>query len=144
MSEEHLISVDSEELAKRCVEICTERKAVDIILFDVREKTILADFYLVCGATSLPHIRALADNLRRDLLALGMRPRGEDGDPASHWVVLDYGILIVHILDPERREFYRLEQLWDDRKVIFRGGAAPAPAPAPRRPLQAPQSNSEE
>lgn len=144
MSEEQLISIDPEELARRCVDICMERKAVDIILFDVREKTILADFYLVCSGTSLPHIRALADNLRRELLAGGLRPRGEDGDAASHWVVLDYGVLIIHILDPERREFYRLEQLWDDRKVVFRGGAAAPPAPAPRLPLRAPKQNSEE
>ncbi len=120
MTASNLIVQDPEALARRCVEACLEHKAVDVLLFDVREKSILADFYLVCSGTSMPHIRALANHIRQAMLEEGLRPRGQDGGPESCWIVLDYGVLMVHILDPELRGFYGLEQLWDDRKIIFR------------------------
>ena len=124
MTASGLITQDPEALAHRCVEVCLEHKAVDILLFDVREKSILADFYLVCSGTSMPHIRALASGIRSAMLEEGLRPRGQDGEPDSRWIVLDYGVLMVHILDPERRGFYGLEQLWDDRKIVYRSDSA--------------------
>jgi len=121
---------DSEAIARRCVAICEEHKAADIKLFDVHEKTILADYFIVCSGTSLPHLRALAEHIRRTLLDEGISPRGRDGNPSSQWLVLDYGIIIVHIMTPEVRRFYGLENLWDATKLIYQGGA---PLP-PERP----------
>lgn len=113
------------ELAQACLAVCQEKKAEDIILFDVQGKTILADYFLVCIGNSRPHIRALAEHLKTVMLEHGLRPRGQDGVPGStQWVVLDYGSIIIHILDQEAREFYRLEELWDDRKIIFRSSDA--------------------
>ena len=124
MSQNEVKTTDEESLARRCIEVCEERKAADILLFDVREKSILADFYIVCSGTSMPHIRAIGDNIRKAMLENGLRPRGQDGVPGSRWLVLDYGSLLIHILDPEMRNFYNLEELWDDRKIIYRGGSA--------------------
>lgn len=129
MTEELLDINDSEAVVRKCVEICEQHKAADILLFDVRDKTILADFFLVCSGTSLPHLRALAEHIRRTLLDYGIQPRGRDGNPSSQWLVLDYGIFIIHILMPELRRFYALEDLWDKSKVIYSGGL---PLPAPR------------
>ena len=112
----------TEALARRCVEVCEERKASDILLFDVRENSILADFYLVCSGGSMPHIRAIAENLRLAMGAEGLSARGQDGLPGSRWMVLDYSSIMIHILDPEMRVFYRLEELWDERKILYRGG----------------------
>ena len=125
---------DTEKIARRCVEICEEHKAADIQLFDVRENSILADFFIVCSATSLPHLRALADRLRHTLVDEGVKPRGLDGNPSSQWLVLDYGVIIVHIMMPDMRRFYALEDIWDKSKVIYSGGA---PLPA-ERPTMAP------
>ena len=96
MTEANLENIDPEVIAKKCVEICEQHKAADIVLFDVREKTILADFFLVCSGTSLPHLRALAEHIKRALLDEGIKPRGRDGNPSSQWLVLDYGIIIIH------------------------------------------------
>ena len=125
---------DTEKIARRCVEICEEHKAADIQLFDVRENSILADFFIVCSATSLPHLRALPDRLRRTRVDEGVKPRGLDGNPSSQWLVLDYGVIIVHIMMPDMRRFYALEDIWDKSKVIYSGGA---PLPA-ERPTMAP------
>jgi len=70
----------------------------------------------------MPHIRAIGENIRKAMLEEGLRPRGQDGVPGSRWMILDYGSVLVHILDPEMRNFYNLEELWDSRKILYRGG----------------------
>ena len=115
-----------EEIAMRCVKICEEKKAADIVLFDKSKDSILADYFLVCCGTSLQHIRALADNLRRTLQEQGVRPRGQEGG-SSQWLVLDYGIIIVHIMTPEMRRHYCLEELWDRNLIVYQGGEALPP-----------------
>jgi ribosome-associated protein len=119
--------LDSLELAKLAVATCEATKAQDILLFDVHENTIVADYYLVCSGTSMPHINAIAEHVRRALADQGVLMRGQDGRAESRWMVLDYGVLLVHILEPEMRNFYALEELWDESKIVMRvkGGAAP-------------------
>ncbi len=122
---------DSETLARRCVAICEERKAEEILLFDVRESSILADYYLICTGTSAPHISAICNHLRQDLAREGYLPRGREGDPSSHWVIVDYGVVLVHILDADRRRFYRIEELWENGHLIYRSEEPPAPPTSP-------------
>ncbi len=117
---EQAIDADTLDLARRCVQVCEDTKAKDILLFDLREKTIVADYYIVCSGTSMPHIRAIAEHVRKAMSERGLRPRGMDGQPESRWMVLDYGLILVHILEPEMRNFYALEQLWDEGRIIER------------------------
>ena len=125
------VPLDSLELAKLCVAACEATKARDILLFDVHENTIVADYYLVCSGTSMPQINAIAERVRRTLADHGVFMRGQDGRAESRWMVLDYGVLLVHILEPEMRNFYALEELWDESKIVMRvkgdgtAGAAP-------------------
>ena len=112
------------ELADLVVRTCEDTKAQNVLLFDVHENTIVADYYVVCSGTSMPHIRAIAEHVRRALAEQGIRPRGIDGEPESRWTVLDYGTVLVHILEPEMRNFYALEELWDETKIVYRSGDA--------------------
>ncbi|MCQ2396812.1 MAG: ribosome silencing factor [Lentisphaeria bacterium] len=113
--------LESLDIAKMCVQTCEDTKEQDILLFDVRERqSMVAEYYIVCSGTSMPHIRAIADHVKKTLVEAGLRPRGADGDPESRWMVLDYGLVLVHILEPEMRNFYQLEELWDESKVIYR------------------------
>jgi len=121
------LSQDSEALARRCVEVCVGRKAEDVMLFDVRQSSILADHYLICTGTSTPHINAICHHLRQELAKEGVLPHGREGDAASHWVVMDYGAVLVHVLDPDRRRFYRIEELWETGQRVCQV-AAPAAA----------------
>ena len=111
-----------EQIARSCIAICEEKKAADIVLFDVRENSILADYYLVCCGNSMPHVRAIAESLRRTLLSEGFKPRGLDGAPASQWVVLDFSNILIHVMTPDMRRHYCLEELWDKRLIVFQGG----------------------
>jgi ribosome-associated protein len=114
--------MDSEALAKRCVEICEDRKAVSVVLYDVRKQSVLADYYLVCTGNSEPHLRAIASHLQRDLAEEGVPARRVEGRAASHWLVLDYGLILIHIFAPELRQYYKIEELWGADSVVHRGG----------------------
>ena len=129
------LQMEPEELANLCFDICEEKKAADILLFDVRDKSIIADYYLVCSGTSLPHILAIGDNIRKSLNAKGVLARGQDGEPGSKWMILDYGTVLVHILEPQMRNFYALEQLWAEERIVRRGGQ-PLPMTFQQTPVQ--------
>ena len=111
--------IDSEALARRCVEICEDRLAENVLLFDVRNNSILADFYLICSGKSDPHVRAIKGHIDQNLSKDGMHPR-VDGRPSSQWIIMDYSAVLIHIMGPDRREFYKLEELWDSEKIIYR------------------------
>lgn len=112
-------ATDIGTLARQCAEICEERKAEDIRLYDVSGASMLADFFLICTGKSDPHIRAIRDHLQTDLGENGVKALRVEGTPASHWTVLDFGALLVHILNPEMREYYLLEELWDKARLIY-------------------------
>jgi ribosome-associated protein len=83
---------------------------------DVREQTILADYFVLCTGTSTTHIQSIARNVLDKMRENKFRSRPE-GDAASFWVVLDYGDAILHVMGEETREFYDLERLWAEAKI---------------------------
>jgi ribosome-associated protein len=94
------------------------KKAEDIVLLDVRGLTTLADAFLICSGRSHRQVTAIAEHTLRDLKKNGIRPLSTDGLQEGHWVLLDYGHIIIHVFyDPVRR-FYDLEGLWSDAKRI--------------------------
>ncbi len=97
-------------------------KVQDLTVLDVREKTTIADVMLVGSGTSNRHLQALVDRVDDAMSARGMEPLGREGSPGSDWVLIDYGDVIVHVMLPETRAFYDLEQLWS--------GASPQQAEA--------------
>jgi ribosome-associated protein len=100
------------------VDMLEERQASDILLMDVRRVTILADFFIICSASSERQLGALARELPRQLKADVGRPLSVEGEPESGWMLIDYGDVIVHLFLPEIRRFYDLEGLWKDAQTI--------------------------
>ena len=133
-----IANIQINKTARKCIEVCEAKKAANIILFNVQDNNILTDYYLVCCGLSQPHIRAIASALRREMLDNGIKLRGVDGASAnSQWLVLDFGSVIVHIMTPEMRQRYMLENLWDKRLIVFQGGE-----PMPEvRPDATPEDN---
>jgi ribosome-associated protein len=97
-----------------------ERKAEDILLLDVQQITILADYFIICSATSRRQINALSGDLSRQLKAEVGRPLSVEGEADSGWVLVDYGDVVVHIFSPEVRKLYDLEGFWHEAKTIVR------------------------
>lgn len=106
------------ELANTIVSILDNKKGVDIELIPVTEKTVLADYFIICSGTSTTHIKALADEveymLKRDHQIV---PDHIEGRETARWILLDYKDVVVHIFHPEERSNYNLEKLWEMKKT---------------------------
>jgi len=88
-------------------------KAMDILATPVGDKTIIADWFIICSGRVPAQIRALSDDLEEKAAEAGMEIRRKEGYTAGRWVVLDYGDVLVHIFHPEERQYYNVEHLWD-------------------------------
>ena len=103
------------KLAKLCEEIAYDRKAENIVRLDLKEYSAVSDYFMLCTATSEPHIRAIAERIQRDVLEqLKLKPLHVDGSPESHWMIVDFGTVMVHVMDEDTRALYQLESLWGD------------------------------
>ncbi len=106
---------DALTIAKTCAKVADEIHAEEIVVLDLRGISNLADYFVICTATSVPHLKAVARDVRHKTEeTIGERPRSADGDASSLWVVIDYVDVVVHIFHEELRDVYRLEDLWSD------------------------------
>jgi len=108
------------DLARRIVELAEDKKAADIVLLDLGELTTLADAFVICSGGSERQIAAIADGIVSALRDEGVRPLGREGTPESHWVLLDFGSVIVHVFTPPERDYYQLERHWAGARTILR------------------------
>ena len=108
------------DMARRIVALAEDKKAADILLLDLEGLTTLADAFVICSGGSERQIDAIADGVVSGLRDTGIRPIGREGTPDSHWILLDYGSVIVHIFTPPERDFYLLEKHWSEAKTILR------------------------
>ena len=93
-------------------EIIRERKAVDTVLFKVRDMTSIADYFLIAGGNSSRQVQAISRLLTRKMREQGYRAYGVEGEQEGQWILMDYGDLIIHLFYKPVRERYDLEGLW--------------------------------
>ena len=106
---------DSLTIATTCAKCADDIKAEDVVVLDLRGISSIADYFVICTATSVPHLKAVNRDIRAKTEdALGEKPRSGEGDPASLWMVIDYVDVIVHIFHSQTRDVYSLEDLWSD------------------------------
>ena len=108
------------DLARRIVELAEDKKAADIVLLDLGELTTVADAFVICSGGSERQIDAIADGILASLREEGVKPIGREGAPESHWVLLDYGSVIVHVFTPPERDYYQLERHWSGARTVLR------------------------
>jgi ribosome-associated protein len=100
------------------VQAVLERKAEGVVVLDLRGLTSIADTFIICSGRSNRQVSAIADHVERFLRNLKIRPLSVDGKKEGHWVLMDYGDVIIHIFYQETRAFYDLEGLWGDAARI--------------------------
>lgn len=93
-----------------------EKKAEEIVSLDLRKiPEAVADFFIICQATSTTQVKAIADNVEQKVREVCLElPYRHEGMTAAQWVLVDYINIVVHIFQPETRKFYRLEEMWSD------------------------------
>lgn len=101
----------SQEKLEVIVNAADELKAENIETLDVRDKTSVADFFVVCSGTSDRHISSIADKVGERMMEKREKPLRVEGDRTG-WVLQDYGDVILHVMRDEQRQFYDLETLW--------------------------------
>jgi ribosome-associated protein len=103
---------------EQAVRAAEDKKAVDLVILDLRKAAGFTDFFLICSGTNPRQIRAIADAIMEQLGADGAKPAHIEGYDRSEWILLDYFDFIVHIFAPETRVFYGLERLWGNAERI--------------------------
>ena len=98
-----------------------DKKGEDIVLLDVRERTLIADYFIICNGTSDRQLKAIVDAVTESVKKEYRLPaRYIEGDAAAGWVLVDYRDIIIHVFSPDRRAFYDLEGFWSEAAVLLK------------------------
>jgi ribosome-associated protein len=108
------------ELARRIVELAEDKKAAEIVLLDLSGLTAMADYFIIASGGSERQLDAIADGVISGMRDVRIHAFGREGTAASHWVLVDFGSVVVHIFTPPERDFYQLERHWSEAKTILR------------------------
>lgn len=118
----HRAHEPSAQKLKCCITAAMRKKALDVIALDVRARTTVADYFVICSGSSNRQVQAIAEAIELDLKKSGFYPLGIEGFTHGSWILLDYGDIVMHIFYQPVREFYELERLWADApRVILEG-----------------------
>ncbi len=113
-----LADAEPYDLACELIRALDLKKGRDIRLLKVADQTVIADYFIICGGTSNTNIKALAGECEYKLGLRGVSPIRMDGYSEGDWVVIDYGSILVHIMNRDSRDFFRLERLWSEAESL--------------------------
>ncbi len=108
------------ELAVKLMDVLYNKKAVDVVGMYVADKTIIADWMIVCSGRVSAQVKALSDEVEDRAAEMGLVAKRKEGYNEGRWIVIDLSSILIHIFHPEEREYYNIERLWvdDPRNVI--------------------------
>ena len=106
------------QLALLAAEVCSDKKAKDIKILDVRKITSISDYFVICSTSNERQARAITDDLRIRMREIGKRELGVEGVADGRWVLQDFADIVVHVFLESQREFYDIEGLWADAKQV--------------------------
>ncbi len=109
-----MIPSSSQEKAFLCARALLDRKAIDLVILEVKDLSSFTDYFLICSGNSDRQVQAIASHIEERLGKEGIHPLGIEGKREGRWTLLDYGDVVVHIFFQPVREFYDLERLWSE------------------------------
>jgi ribosome-associated protein len=112
------LTLPSLERACLCARVATDNKARDVVVLDMRGITPLYDFFVIVTGTSRRQIHTITEEIDASMREAGDLRLSVEGYESSKWVVQDYGDVVVHVLTPEKREYYQIEELWADASRV--------------------------
>lgn len=108
----------SKEIVKLAVKALEDKKAEDIRIIDIREVSVLADYFVIASGSNQNQVQAMTDNVAEELGKAGHDCKQVEGYQSANWILMDYGDLIVHAFCREDRLFYDLERIWSDGRIM--------------------------
>lgn len=110
---------EAEQIARMAADAIYDKKGLDVELLEVGDLLAITEVFVIATGTSRTHVRAVADGVEEALAEkTGRKPLRREGADQGEWVLLDYGDVVVHLFQPEQRDFYGLERLWRDAPQI--------------------------
>ncbi|TAN43267.1 MAG: ribosome silencing factor [Nitrospirae bacterium] len=110
--------MNSKKSAVEAARICGDKKANNILVLELKDLTVIADYFVICSGDSTTQVKAIAQHVERKLRDEGVRPLRTEGAQNAQWVLIDYGDVIVHIFEEQTRAYYELEKFWLDAPRI--------------------------
>jgi len=104
--------LQAEALRDFIIDKAENLKARDIRVIDVKNKSDITDFLVICSGTSNTHVRSVAGHVALEAKKAGQAALGTEGEIDGEWVLVDFGDVILHVMQDDIREFYQLEKLW--------------------------------
>lgn len=109
-----LEEADAKELAEAIAEVLDSKKGFDIEVVYVADKTVLAEYFVICSGNTSTHIKSLVDETEYKIGLRDVTPYHVEGKDNNAWIVMDYSNVLVHVFTREAREFYNLEKLYQN------------------------------
>jgi len=113
-------ALDSRTAAFLAANACESKKANSTVVLDVSKVTLLADYFVITGGESAAQIRAIVEAVDHSLTENGLKAKSIEGKSEGRWVLLDFGSVIVHVLQEKERNFYKIEQFWNHALIVDR------------------------
>jgi ribosome-associated protein len=110
--------LDSKKKAIKAASVATGKKAKDIRILELKDISTITDYFIICSGESSTQVRSIAEAIEEAFSKEKNSPQGREGLNFARWVLLDFGDVVVHILDQESRDYYELEKLWLDAPRI--------------------------
>lgn len=108
------------EMVRLAIQSLEDKKGEDIRIIDIREVSVLADYFIIASGSNANQVQAMTDNVEEVLGKAGYEPRQIEGYRSANWILMDYGDIIVHVFCREDRLFYDLERIWRDGRTVER------------------------
>lgn len=109
--------MDSEKLAAEITRLIFNKKGFDVKILNLKKLTTIADYFVICSADSDTQVKAISDEIDKNLKDKGIKVWHKEGYKSLNWVLLDYVDVVVHIFKKDIRDFYSLERLWGDAEI---------------------------
>ena len=109
---------DIEKIVKLARNAMEDKKAIDVKVIYIGEISVMADYFIICSASSSAQMEAIVDNVGEELAKEKVDCKKTEGNRNSGWILMDYGDIVVHVFMREDRDFYNLERIWRDGKII--------------------------
>ncbi len=106
------------EVAVLAARAAEDKKAKDVVILDISGISVICDYFVICSGLSSTQVKAIAENVEEKLEKKGISKLRAEGLKDGHWVLLDYGSVVVHVFQENDRDFYNLEHLWGDAEVV--------------------------